>query len=175
MEEWRKIKGFEEYEVSNLGNVRTLKKGNPKMLRLQNDGLGYYYVCLYKEKHFKFKVHRLVAKAFIENPENKPQVNHIDGDKQNNNISNLEWCTISENRLHALNCLKIKNGMTGRKGKLHNRSIPVMQIDINTNQIINKYFGAAEAYRETGINNSLILRVCKHKRKTAGGYKWEFC
>lgn len=174
MEEWRKIKDFEEYEVSNLGNVRTLKKGNPKLLKLQNDGLGYFYVGFYKNKHFKFKVHRLVAEAFIENPEQKPQVNHIDGNKHNNNVSNLEWCTISENRIHALDILHVKNGMTGRRGKLNKKSIPVLQIDIKTNKIINKYYGASEANRITGINNSLILRVCQGKGKTAGGYKWEF-
>jgi len=113
-EVWRPVEGFEcEYEVSNLGRVRTLnffrvtKEGKqyPVKSRLlkQYEHNGYLHVNLPKNGRYKrFRVHRLVAAAFLPNTYNKPAVNHIDGNKQNNNVDNLEWCTPSENTRHAL-------------------------------------------------------------------------
>ena len=102
MEIWKDIPEYEGiYQVSNTGKVKRIDK-KEKMLKNNLCGNGYYYVYLSKNgKVRKFKVNRLVAQAFIENPENKPFVNHIDGDKLNNNVENLEWVTQSENMLHA--------------------------------------------------------------------------
>lgn len=112
-EVWRPVEGFEcEYEVSNLGRVRTLnffrvtKEGKqyPVKSRLlkQYEHNGYLHVNLPKNGRYKrFRVHRLVAAAFLPNTYNKPAVNHIDGNKQNNDVNNLEWCTLSENTRHA--------------------------------------------------------------------------
>ena len=110
MEIWKDIEGYEnKYQVSNLGNVKSLETWTgdkyirrEKILKNMVYGNGYYYVCLSKNgKVKKYKVNRLVAQAFIPNPDNKPFTNHIDGDKLNNNVDNLEWCTQSENMKHA--------------------------------------------------------------------------
>jgi hypothetical protein len=104
---WRKIEEFKNYEVSNLGNVRSLnyrRTGETKILKLGKDKNGYLYICLWENGKQYFKtVHRLVATAFISNPQGKPQINHINGDKENNRVSNLEWCTGKENCQHAYN------------------------------------------------------------------------
>ncbi len=102
MEIWKKVKGFEcTYEVSNFGNVKSLHNKNfGNLLNKINDN--YLYVNLfYKNKRLKIGIHRLVAISFIPNPENKPQVNHKDGNKLNNNVSNLEWNTSKENIIHS--------------------------------------------------------------------------
>ena len=91
---WKDIKNYEGlYEVSNYGNVRSLKYGKIKYLKPADDGNGYYFVNLSKNGIVKnFKIHRLVANAFIPNPNNLPQINHKDEDKTNNKANNLEWC-----------------------------------------------------------------------------------
>lgn len=110
MEIWKNIEGYEgKYQVSNLGNVKSLETWTgdryikrEKILKNNLYGNGYYYVGLSKNGKVKrYKVSRLVAQEFIPNPENKPFINHIDGDKLNNHIDNLEWCTQSENMKHA--------------------------------------------------------------------------
>lgn len=116
MEEWRAVVGYEGlYQVSNLGRVMSLerydraKKFWPRRIRvLSHDSDGYLVVCLYKDGAKKTcKVHRLVAQAFIDNPNNYPEVNHIDENKENNCIDNLEWCTTKYNLTygHRLDCV----------------------------------------------------------------------
>lgn len=102
-EVWASIKGYEGlYEVSNFGNVRSLKFGKIKYLKPANNGFGYYHVILCKNGIKKdYKVHRLVANAFIENPNNLPQINHIDENKTNNKASNLEWCDNQYNKRYS--------------------------------------------------------------------------
>ena len=114
MEIWKDIKGLEgSYQVSNLGRVKslarvikrsdnTIQTFKERILKVLPDNNGYSRVSLpIKGKQTKVRIHRLVAIAFIENKENKKEVNHIDGIKNNNNVTNLEWCTGSENRKHA--------------------------------------------------------------------------
>lgn len=112
-EVWKDVAGYEGlYQVSNLGRVKNLKRKVPyakgmrtipeRILQNHTNKYGYVYVRLYKDAKGKnIKLHRIVAQAFIENPENKRCVNHIDGNKENNRVENLEWVTHSENMQHA--------------------------------------------------------------------------
>ncbi|MBD3878207.1 MAG: HNH endonuclease [Quinella sp. 1Q5] len=96
-------KDFSGYQVSNFGRVKSFHKGKVKILKPQLNQHGYLYVQLRTEKKIKpFRIHRLAAQCFIPNPEEKAQVNHIDGNKFNNHVSNLEWCTPSDNQRHAV-------------------------------------------------------------------------
>jgi hypothetical protein len=113
MEEYKIIEGFENYSISKSGNVKNNITG--RILKTNKNERGYYRVALCKNGDIKktFKVHRLVASTFIPNPENKPQIDHIDGNKINNNVNNLRWCTNSENN-HNKGITK--NNTSGVKG-----------------------------------------------------------
>lgn len=103
MEEWRTVVGTDGMlEVSNLGRVRSLLRGEPYILKTQKDKKGYHRlrITIHRQK-MCFKVHRIVAQAFIDNPDNLPQVNHIDGNKENNAVDNLEWVTNQQNVIHS--------------------------------------------------------------------------
>lgn len=122
-ETWKTIKGYKnKYLISNLGNIKSVKRNiilNPPTHK------GYFHVTLFNKNIRKwYYVHRLVALAFISNPKNKPYINHIDGNKQNNHVDNLKWCTQSENEKHA-NKLGLKNfkGENNGKSKLSNNDI----------------------------------------------------
>lgn len=112
------IKDFDGYYVDTEGQVYSTRKNggyhrNMTPLQLRKDKDGYFEVGLYRNKKRYFRrVHRLVAEAFVPNPEHLPQINHIDGNKQNNHVSNLEWCTCSENMLHAFRVLNKKPNIT---------------------------------------------------------------
>lgn len=107
MENIKQIKDYEQYYISDVGNVYSTKHNKMKKLKAGPNTGGYLMVALRKDNNYKqFLVHRLVAQAFIPNPENKPIVNHIDGNKQNNNVNNLEWCTYSENARYFLDVQK---------------------------------------------------------------------
>ena len=114
IEIWKTIRGYSEYQISNYGNVKSFIQNKERILKPNDNGNGYLsvFLTLYNKKH-KFYIHRLVGISFIPNPENKPEVNHIDGYKLNNCVDNLEWCTVSENHKHAfkigLQCLYGEN------------------------------------------------------------------
>lgn len=161
IEIWKDIKGYEGlYQVSNFGNVRRYKTGKQKMVYKQH---GYYNITLFKngeDKHFR--VSRLVAIAFLHNPDNLPEVNHKDENKLNNNVENLEFCTRKYN----------VNYGTGVQRRAKARSIPVVQKTKEKN-IIKKYHSLVQASKETGICHSCIWKCVNGKRKSAGGYLWE--
>jgi hypothetical protein len=98
---WKQIENYPEYYVSEFGEIKSVKWGKERLLRRAFDKRGYWAVTIYGEKRHTTRNHILVAKMFHPNPQNKPQVNHKDGDKNNNHYSNLEWCTIQENMAHA--------------------------------------------------------------------------
>lgn len=175
-EVWKEINDIPNYEVSNLGNIRS-----KKTLRKLKCGLvrGYPHIDLYNSKGRKnYYIHRLVAELFIPNPNNLPQVNHKDGNKLNNSVDNLEWCTCKENILHGIkNGLKIykkgtQSAMYGKYGKNSNRAIPILQFDLNNN-LIKQWDSQIEIQRELGYKQSVISNCCNGRGKTAYGYIWK--
>lgn len=170
-EEWRTIFDFPNYEVSNKGNIRSKKYNDSlghlrssKKLKKQVNNCGYEYVILSskEEKHKTLTVHRIVAKTFIPNPEEKEDVNHIDGNKLNNNVNNLEWTTTQENI--------IKRYEIGIDGNNYKR---VSQFDKDGN-LVGSFASSYEAERITGISRTHIGGCCRGERLTAGGYVWKF-
>lgn len=187
-EEWRPIKDYEgRYQVSNTGKVRSLdhyvrqrnnsvqlRKG--KLLRIWQDNIGYSVVSLSKYNKCKRKrVHRLVAETFLNNPENKKEVNHKDGNKTNNNVENLEWSTREENMQHAVRTGLYKPYWTGKQGWKSSTGRPVKQINIKTGEIINIYGSMEEAARQINLISAANIRSCIIGRtKSCMGYKWEY-
>lgn len=180
MEEiWKDIEGYDGlYQVSNTGRVRSFIKWKdrisetPRILKQARQKTGYLFVGLSKDSNVKYeRIHRLVAKAFLDNPENKPEVNHIDGDKTNNNLFNLEWATRSENGKHSyrmgLNWFSEK-----QYEKIMERAKPVQQT--KNGNVIGEYESAADAHRKTGICRQNISKCCSGTLKTAGGYCWRY-
>lgn len=167
--EWRDTYIYgEQYEVSNTGIVRNKVTGH--VLSPQEDKKGYLRVRLsLHDKKATAKVHRLVATAFIPNPEGKPQVNHKDTDKHNNRVGNLEWATNSENQIHAYKTgLNYVTGRAGRKKK------PVCKLNLNTGEVIGTYKSLADAGRENGLHDTNIHKVLTGERKSCGGFGWKY-
>lgn len=177
-EVWKPVCGYEElYAVSTEGRVKRVVGFQCKKDRLLKDhdnGSGYRFVHLSKDSKVKqYYVHRLVALAFIDNEQSKEEVNHIDGDRSNNRLCNLEWVTRSENHYHRYNYLKQKGVNLGKTGKLNWNSKPVVMKNLDGKKI--KTFPAVmEAMRQTGINDANIRQCIYGKTHTAGGYKWEY-
>jgi len=171
---WKDIEGFENYyQISNLGRVKSFRKRKPSILIATPNNYGYSVVSLHKQsKRSPKQVHRMVMEAFSTNPENKPQVNHIDENKTNNNVQNLEWVTRSENMMHGTCRERIQ--ATRNKRKVFCAENPVYQIDLITGETIALFKSTREAGRQTKTDSSLIRRCCNGKAKFANGCKWKY-
>lgn len=189
-EVWKDIEGYEGlYQISNLGNVKSLDrkvnaKNNKKrlikgtFLKLRFNNRNYNIVSLYKNNIQEVRfIHRLVAETFIPNPENKPEVNHIDGDKQNNKIDNLEWCTRTENNKHAwktgLNKVSDNQKKAAAQSAKKRFSKKIIQYDLKGN-FIKEWDSMSEAQRQLNIWHESIGKCCKGEIKTSGKYIWRY-
>ena len=170
-EVWKDIKDYEGlYQVSNMGRIKSLKRyeksgskirlRNEKILKQKNT-MGYNYVILSKFNKLKtYRIHRLVAETFISNPQQLPQVNHIDGNKLNNKAKNLEWCTASYNikEAYRLNLSKTRK---------------VIQYNLN-GDFIKLWSSIANASKSLNLDTSAIVKCCKGKRNRVGNYLWRY-
>lgn len=180
-EEWRPIEGHPNYEVSNMGNVRSMERltligngakriDNARVMRQQKLGrTGYLQVTL--TGHRKFAVHRLVALAFCDGHSPELIVNHKNGVRNDNRAENLEWVTYSENSAHGFRVNGRKNPFTGRTGSDHPTSKRVRATCIATGAVT-VYESAADAER-LGFNGSSISHCCSGRYKSHKGHKWE--
>lgn len=184
-EEWRDVAGYEGiYQISNLGNVRMIEhytsyvKGTVMKIPAKNLYIGwsngYRTVWLSKNKERKLKkIHRLVAEAFIPNPENKPCIDHINTIRHDNRIENLRWCTYKEN---GNNEITRKNLSKGQMGKPKSNRKPIIQMN-KFGEYISEYPCASVAceilnYKRSSLPH--IIECCKGERKTANGFIWRY-
>lgn len=161
---WLPVPDFDKYHVSNFGRVKSFKWSKSRIIKPVLTSRGYLRVELFKDgKPKTFLVHRLVAKAFISNPESKPFINHRDGNKLNNHVSNLEWCTSSENMRHALAAGLQKSGQDNYLAKLTNEQARLIRdnpLDLTQLQLAD-LFGISQ-----GTISAIQLGL---KYKQAGG------
>lgn len=167
---WKDIKGYEgEYMVSNFGRILSLLGKSPRILKPRYNRLGYARVSLHAKNDKS--IHRLVAEAFLGNPDNLPEVNHLDENPSNNIVTNLEWCTHKDNVNYGT-CQKrarATQAMTFPQKNRKDCSKPVKCIELNMT-----YPSVNEASRQLGISRITISKVCRGLRKTTGGYTFNW-
>lgn len=181
-EEWKQVVGWEDfYMVSSYGRFLSLPRNvkraydrietsKHKLLKYHLAGRGYAAICLCvdgrKERRY---IHRMVAEAFLKNKDNKPQIDHIDGDKLNNKVSNLRWCTNSENQINPITSKKKSFSRSGKEyPKLF---VPIVAIDEEKNVVHFKSFKEAKRY---GFDKSNIHKVLKGGKNRYKGYRWMY-
>ena len=191
---WRDVKDYEGlYQVSNLGRVKSLnyrRTGREEILKPSMNTCGYLFVDLSKYgKQKAFLVHRLVAEAFIPNPENLQQINHKDEDKTNNCVWNLEWCDSKYNNNYGTRNKRIADALKGvpkteetkrkisetKKGVPNVKlSKPVLQLDKVTGEVIREWPSTREVQRQLGYTIQSIYACCNGKYKSSYGFKWSY-
>lgn len=161
---WKDIEGYEGlYQVSNLGRVKRITTN--RILKSSKHVSGYLMVNLSKNSVTSHqRIHRLVAQAFIPNPENKHDINHIDENKTNNHVSNLEWVTAQENSNHGTRNERISKML----------SIPIIATNLKTRELT-EFYGINDCARQLELQASNITHVLKGRRKQTGGYIFEYC
>lgn len=159
---WEPVKGFPDYSVSNLGRVISRKGSKEKFIGgLRSNG--YVGVSLWQgSRNRATEVHRLVAEMFIPNPKGLPQVNHIDEDKSNNQVSNLEWCSAAKNANHGTRNSRIRDSLS--------QGVEAFN---SSGEVIHRFSSTQEAQRN-GFHNSNISSCCRGERKTHKGLYWRY-
>lgn len=176
MEVWKKIEGYDNYEVSNTGKVRTHNWMNQGITKEMSPSKcrGYLQVNLFRNNRQKcFRIHRLVAKAFIPNPNNLREVNRIDGNKENNSVENLEWCTREENLKHEH---RTGLGNKAREGLIRSfeaRRKAIIATPKNGGEKM-EFISIQEAGRQLNINATKICACLKGRAKSTSGYVFEY-
>jgi len=195
MEKWKDVKNYEDYhQISNLGRIRSKKriiynengtinrKMNEKFLKTRSDVHTKFYHTVtlnIKNKKKTFYLHRLVGEAFVDNPNNLPQINHKDGNKSNNRYDNLEWATQEDNMAHAVDTglLKARKNFknvyqeSDSKGRFLSKQISQYDKDMN---FIRTFNGPKEASEITGFSRQSIADCARGRYKTCGGYIWKY-
>lgn len=161
---WKDIPGYEgKYSVSNLGRVWSHL--THRFLKPNTNYSGYHHCCLTNENGKQwYGVHRLVALAFIPNPDNKPTVNHINENKDDNRVENLEWATFHEQNVHGTRCSRVAEKMPVK---------PVEKMDL-CDVVICRYASIGEAARNENIRSENLVKCLKGRRNTCGGFKWKY-
>lgn len=169
------------YSVDSDGNVFSLwnNRGKPRdvpfPLKTRLCPGGYLVVALWDGNGYQYpRIHRLIAQMFIPNPENKPQINHINANKHDNRVLNLEWCTVQENSIHAykMGLWKSPRTMLGKFNEKHPRSRPINQLSLD-GKFLKSFPSINEAGRQ-GFHMSNIVSVLKGRQYSSGGYCWEY-
>ena len=172
------IPGFDGlYKITRDGRIYGAKRKHWMNLSYNKDG--YLKVKIYKEgKGYYYQVHRLVAITFISNPNNLPVVNHINSIRDDNRVENLEWCTVQQNNIHALQCgnrnYSSKEHLSNMSKKRWERDLKPISMYTKYGQYIKTFKNSKQASRETGIKRQYIVDVCNGVQKTTGGYIFKY-
>lgn len=173
---WKAIEGYPSYKISNYGRVLSTKNNKERFLKPQKDRDGYLTCCLWENGNGKtHKIHRLVAEAFIPNPDNKPEIDHINADKTDNRCENLRFVTPKENRNNPISLKKLRNKKYKFPSNVNNpKSRIVLQFDKDGNFLKEwNTMTEAEIYY-TGKISTNISSCCRKKCKTAYGFIWRY-